>query len=544
MLPFPAALKSELHPTKNVGVDVSKLSGGSKKKVWWLDSFGHEWEARVDARLYGNGCPFCSCNIVLAGFNDLGTRFPLLADELDSVKSGLTASEVLPGTNRKLWWKCSLGHSYEASCNSRTAKDSSCPVCAGRTVVTGVNDFKFLQPVLMREWDFVKNVNVQPSAIPVSSRVKVWWKCEAYGHNWEARVDHRSAGSGCPSCVRMLREKSHPVQEKVLLSSRMGTEGNTMGRGTGLRDYVQDVDGANIEYVGSENTTSASKAKQEIIDYFTVLGLNVEASNSTVLNGHEVDIYFPELSFAVDFNSLSEHNEMAGKGRGYHYGKWLAAKETGVQLVQVWEDDWNRDKNIILNGLKHKLGLSNQEKIFARKTTVVELTTQEAQVFLNTNHIQGFSNGSYYLGLKGKVDNVVRAVLVLKKEAGTEGKVLNIIRYATSANVVGGFTKLLSYATKTYSPESYLTFSDHTVSNGGLYENNNFIADKEIAPDYMYIFDGERKHKFGYRLKRFRNDPNLLWEEGLTERELAILNEIPRIWDAGKTRWVKTISSH
>lgn len=116
------------------------------------------------------------------------------------------------------------------------------------------------------------------------------------------------------------------------------------------------------------------------------------------------------------------------------------------------------------------------------------------------------------------------------------------IRYATAARVPGGgFTKLLAHAENVYAPSHFITFADHTISDGGLYENNGFIVDKELPPDYMYVVNKERKHKFGYRLKRFQNDPNLLWEEGLTERELAALNSLPRIWDAGKTRYIKPI---
>lgn len=77
------------------------------------------------------------------------------------------------------------------------------------------------------------------------------------------------------------------------------------------------------------------------------------------------------------------------------------------------------------------------------------------------------------------------------------------------------------------------------VSDGGLYSASGFVADKELAPDYAYMVNGIRQHKFGYRLKRFRADPSLLWAEGKTERELADLNNLTRIWDAGKMRWVK-----
>lgn len=82
-----------------------------------------------------------------------------------------------------------------------------------------------------------------------------------------------------------------------------------------------------------------------------------------------------------------------------------------------------------------------------------------------------------------------------------------------------------------------VTFSDHCVSDGELYSKLGFTYDKETAPDYKYIVNDERKHKFGYRLKRFRNDPDLRHVKGMTEKELAQLNGLERIWDCGKTRW-------
>ena len=62
--------------------------------------------------------------------------------------------------------------------------------------------------------------------------------------------------------------------------------------------------------------------------------------------------------------------------------------------------------------------------------------------------------------------------------------------------------------------------------------------DKELSPDYKYVIDGHRKHKFGYRLKRFQSDPGILYREGYTETQLAALNGLERVWDCGKTRYV------
>lgn len=54
------------------------VSYGSNKKVWWRGECGHEWQASPHSRTGKNspGCPYCSGNRVLAGFNDLASRFP------------------------------------------------------------------------------------------------------------------------------------------------------------------------------------------------------------------------------------------------------------------------------------------------------------------------------------------------------------------------------------------------------------------------------------------------------------------------------------
>ena len=44
--------KNEILPTQ--------VTKGSHKDVWWKCSLGHSWKARISARDYRNGCPYCS----------------------------------------------------------------------------------------------------------------------------------------------------------------------------------------------------------------------------------------------------------------------------------------------------------------------------------------------------------------------------------------------------------------------------------------------------------------------------------------------------
>ncbi len=53
-------IASEWHPYKNKAVTPSKVCCSSHMSVWWLGKCGHEWQARIDHRNNGSGCPYCS----------------------------------------------------------------------------------------------------------------------------------------------------------------------------------------------------------------------------------------------------------------------------------------------------------------------------------------------------------------------------------------------------------------------------------------------------------------------------------------------------
>ena len=90
--------ENEIKPTE--------VSVGSHKKVIWQCKQGHEWIGTVKRRTINKtGCPYCSHNKVLAGFNDLATLFPEVADEW-SDKNEKKPTEVTAFANSKAWWKC------------------------------------------------------------------------------------------------------------------------------------------------------------------------------------------------------------------------------------------------------------------------------------------------------------------------------------------------------------------------------------------------------------------------------------------------------
>ncbi len=123
-------LAKEWHPTKNLPLTPKEISSGSPKKIWWTCEYDHEWLTTPNSRSSGRGCPFCSNNKVLAGFNDMATTHPELAKEWHPTKNlPLTPKDVIAGTPLRLWWKCDSGHEWPATGNKRYMS-RGCPSCA------------------------------------------------------------------------------------------------------------------------------------------------------------------------------------------------------------------------------------------------------------------------------------------------------------------------------------------------------------------------------------------------------------------------------
>lgn len=192
-------LAKQWHPTKNGELLPIAFSKGSGKKVWWLGECGHEWQAQISSRVAGRSCPICSSNSLLSGVNDLATKYPDISLEWHPSKNGeLKPNEVMPKSNTKVWWVCSQKHEWQATVSSR-ANGTGCPICSGKIILIGYNDFASKYPLIAAEWHPTKNGTIMPQNVSPFSHKKAWWICKK-GHEWEAVIAKRSSGQGCPIC--------------------------------------------------------------------------------------------------------------------------------------------------------------------------------------------------------------------------------------------------------------------------------------------------------------------------------------------------------
>jgi len=171
-------------------------------------------------------------------------------------------------------------------------------------------------------------------------------------------------------------------------------------------------------------------------------------SNRSILNGKELDVYIPDKNIAIEYNGLYSHHyrpwedkDCLKKDINYHLFKTMECEKQGIQLLHFYSDEWKFKQSIVENIIKSKLGLN--DKIYARKCSVVSIDTQYKNHFLNEYHMQGEDKSSVKLGLEYNDDIV--AIMTFAKSRFNKGYNWELTRFCVKGgiSVVGGFSRLL-----------------------------------------------------------------------------------------------------
>lgn len=284
-----------------------------------------------------------------------------------------------------------------------------------------------------------------------------------------------------------------------------------------------------------------SKWEYKINEFLINLGFveNVDYTRGdrTVLNGKELDFYFPKLKKAIEVGALYMHSELLrNRGENYHYDKWKIANDQGIELIQYFDHEMMTSWNVIESKILYVLGLIHNT-IGARKITLIkQIPYIDEQDFLQKNHLQKSTNtrtacfGAYYN------NELVAVMSILIKN--TE---MNIIRYATTLDACypGLFSKMLKQIISQHNITSVITFSDNRHGSGNLYKQSGFKLIHDVAPSYYYTYDYKKlEHKSKYRKDKIEKKFNVTFSNDQTEWDMMQELGYDRVWDAGKKKWL------
>lgn len=71
-----------------------------------------------------------------------------------------------------------------------------------------------------------------------------------------------------------------------------------------------------------------------------------------VLNGKELDIYLPEIGFAIEFNGDYWHSRLSDE---YHESKTEMCRQKGIRLMHLWEHDWDQERERMKQDIVDKI---------------------------------------------------------------------------------------------------------------------------------------------------------------------------------------------
>ena len=404
---YPELVESSWDWVENdkIGLKPDEITSHAEiESSWYCHVCKGSYKMMVYNKVRGQSCPYCTGKRVLAGFNDLASKYQELIDSewdwIENDKNGLKPDEITPHSKIKANWHCNTCSGRYKSKISDKVNGTGCPYCIGRKVLKGYNDLESQYPDLMNEWDWVENdkIGLKPDEITSGSNIKAWWHCNTCDGHYQMRINNRTNGIGCPYCAgKKVLNGFNDLQSKYpdLMKEWDWVENDKIGLKPDEITYGSD---RKVWWRCSHNrlhlwyatvfsrtrknngcpkcSNHISKQENQVADYindylcshyvsmhytmhrsitfksiYENMSINAENVNSDLLQHlrRELDIYIPELSLAVEYDGDYWHEDSRMLSRcgltndEAHEIKQELCSQAGIDLIFISEHDWVND---------------------------------------------------------------------------------------------------------------------------------------------------------------------------------------------------------
>lgn len=349
-------LMSEWDYEKNIDLDPKILTSGSNKKAWWTCSkCGHKWRTAIHHRAISNqDCPKCRYLLKKHISSNLTETHPLCLKYWDFAKNKLLKPDIVSHNSRnKACWRCpDCNYEWVATIKSQVKKQIMCPHCK-----KGIKDLVSMVPDILKEWDYEKNIGLDPKHISYASNKYAWWKCSKCGYEWKAKISNRSIlKRGCPCCAGNIvvpgkndlktkfpyvAKEWHPTKNGNLLPEHVasGTRKSVWWKCPLGHEYKASINhrtapngtGCPICYSGRQT----SFAEQAVFFYINKLYPDaISRYKADFLGKFELDIYIPSIKYAIEYDGEAWHTKAKLERE---QRKYQICKAQGITLWRLRE---------------------------------------------------------------------------------------------------------------------------------------------------------------------------------------------------------------
>lgn len=388
---------------------------------------------------------------------------------------------------------------------------------------------------------------------------KIDFHCKTHGLVSRTFSEYIKSGYKCPKCsysapaYNSLSEEEHQLDFNRVHNNRYTYNFHGKNNSKDTIEIFCKSHNSFWQEINSHKTgsgcpkCSTTKAELNLLNTFPDF-----IHRDKKLINKEIDLLNHEHKFGIEYNGLLWHsfgkyfpNNLDQFNKNKHLEKTILMEQKGYQLFHIKDIDWDNPikKEIWLSVINSKLGKTN--RIYARKTKVVDLT--EHRMFVNEyllyNHLQGIQNYSYAYGLE--YDGRIYSIMTFGKpiEDSSEWELKRFCNFRNTT-IVGGASKLLNYFEKIHNPKSLISYAKRDWSQGNLYKKIGLEFIENTPPS---IFWFNPKNQTQYSRQKFQKHklPKLFEQgflktlEGSTAQEIMFNNGFRIYYDSGNKKYKK-----
>lgn len=217
---------------------------------------------------------------------------------------------------------------------------------------------------LMKEWDFINNIDLDPQKLSDKSNKEAYWICEL-GHKYKTRIIHRTEGHGCPFCSgrkvlpgfndletwcknnNIKLDKWDYKKNSLKPSECSRTSSKVVWWKCNICGYeyqnkiVNEMTNLYCPRCNKRNRTSFPE--QAIFYYVKQCFPDAISLYSDIENGlTELDIFIPSKKIGIEYDGMAWHSSPKALER--EKNKYLTCQRLGIYLYRFKEK--NNSKNI------------------------------------------------------------------------------------------------------------------------------------------------------------------------------------------------------
>lgn len=288
--------------------------------------------------------------------------------------------------------------------------------------------------------------------------------------------------------------KSEDIKKKIKANnkSKYGFESSMK-----CKEANQKIIEANIKRYGIDRNCDNTKSKEDqdriisdtdrkFVDEIAKLGITYSFDH--MIDSFSYDICLEDQKILIDIDHTCKNSTYGNEDNGhtvvsadYHLKKTKLANAYGYRVIHIF--DWDNKDKIIQS-------LMPKKRVYARQCSIYMLKPSVARQFTAKYHLQGSCRGqACCLGLVK--DDELLEVMTFGNPRYNKKYDYELLRLCTKFGyeVIGGASKLFSFATKYFEISNIISYCDYSKFNGLVYSRMGMTLSKITPPQEVWSRD-------------------------------------------------------